>query len=36
MMKIGVAFAGGGLKGVSYIGAIKALEELGVKFDIWY
>ncbi len=32
-MKIGVAFAGGGLKGVSYIGAIKALEELGVKFD---
>ena len=32
-MKLGVAFAGGGLKGVAYIGAIKAFEELGVKFD---
>lgn len=32
-MKIGVALAGGGLKGVAYIGALKAFEELGVKFD---
>lgn len=30
-MKIGIAFAGGGLKGVAYIGAIKALEELGIN-----
>lgn len=30
-MKLGIAFAGGGLKGVAYIGAIKALEELGIK-----
>lgn len=30
-MKLGIAFAGGGLKGIAYIGAIKALEELGVK-----
>lgn len=32
-MKIGIAFAGGGLKGIAYIGAIKALEELGIKPD---
>ena len=32
-MKIGVALAGGGLKGVAYIGALKAFEDLGVKFD---
>lgn len=32
-MKLGLALAGGGLKGVSYIGALKALEELGIKFD---
>lgn len=30
-MKLGIAFAGGGLKGIAYIGAIKALEELGMK-----
>ena len=30
-MKIGIAFAGGGLKGIAYIGAIKALNELGVN-----
>ena len=30
-MKIGIAFAGGGLKGIAYIGAIKALEELGIE-----
>lgn len=30
-MKLGIAFAGGGLKGVAYIGVIKALEELGIQ-----
>ena len=30
-MGIGVALAGGGLKGLAHIGALKALEELGVK-----
>lgn len=29
--EIGVALAGGGLQGLSHIGALKALEELGVK-----
>ena len=32
-MKIGIALAGGGLKGVAYIGALKAFEDLGIKFD---
>lgn len=32
-MKLGVALAGGGLKGVAYIGALKAFEELGIKLD---
>lgn len=32
-MGIGLALAGGGLKGVAHIGAIKALEELGVDID---
>lgn len=32
-MKLGVALGGGGLKGVAHIGALKALEELGVKID---
>ena len=32
-MKIGLALAGGGLKGVAHIGVIRALEELGVKID---
>jgi NTE family protein len=32
-MGIGLALAGGGLKGVAHIGAIKALQELGVKID---
>lgn len=31
MKEIGVALAGGGLKGLAHIGALKALEELGVK-----
>ena len=32
-MSLGVALAGGGLKGLAHIGALKALEELGVKVD---
>lgn len=32
-MSLGIALAGGGLKGIAYIGAIKALEEIGVKPD---
>ena len=32
-MGIGVALAGGGLKGLAHIGALKALEELGVKIE---
>ena len=32
-MSLGVALAGGGLKGVAHIGALKALEELGIKID---
>lgn len=32
-MSLGVALAGGGLKGLAHIGALKALSELGVKID---
>ena len=32
-MKIGLALAGGGVRGVAHIGAIKALEENGIKID---
>ena len=32
-MGIGVALAGGGLKGLAHIGALQALEELGVKIE---
>ena len=32
-MGLGVALAGGGLKGLAHIGALQALEELGVKID---
>ena len=32
-MKIGIAFGGGGARGIGHIGAIKALEELGIKAD---
>ncbi|MBE5736700.1 MAG: hypothetical protein E7356_05070 [Clostridiales bacterium] len=31
--KIGLAFGGGGARGFSYIGVIRALEEAGIKFD---
>lgn len=32
-MKVGVALAGGGLKGLAHIGALKALEDLGIEID---
>lgn len=32
-MGLGLALAGGGLKGIAHIGAIKALQDLGVKVD---
>ena len=32
-MSLGVALAGGGLKGLAHIGALKALEELDLKID---
>lgn len=32
-MKLGLSLAGGGIKGFSHIGAIKALEEANIKFD---
>ncbi len=32
-VKVGVAFGGGGARGMSHIGVIKAFEEFGIKFD---
>ncbi len=32
-VKIGLALGGGGARGLGHIGAIKAFEELGIKFD---
>lgn len=32
-IKVGVAFGGGGARGLSHIGVIKAFEEFGLKFD---
>ena len=32
-IKIGIAFGGGGARGFSHLGAIKAFEEFGLKFD---
>lgn len=32
-MKIGLVLSGGGARGICHLGVIKALEELGVKFD---
>lgn len=31
--KIGIAFGGGGARGFTHLGAIKAFEEFGIKFD---
>lgn len=32
-MKLGLCLSGGGIKGVAHVGALKALEEAGIKFD---
>ena len=32
-VKVGLALGGGGARGIAHIGAIKAFEELGIKFD---
>ena len=32
-VKIGIAFGGGGTRGFTHLGAIKAFEEFGLKFD---
>ena len=32
-MKLGLALAGGGVRGAAHIGVIKALEENGIKID---
>ena len=32
-MKLGLALAGGGVKGAAHIGALKALEEENIKID---
>lgn len=32
-VKIGIAFGGGGARGFTHIGVIKAMEEFGLKFD---
>lgn len=31
--KVGIAFGGGGARGFTHLGAIKAFEEFGIKFD---
>ena len=33
-MKIGVALSGGGIRGIAHAGALKALEDSGIKIDI--
>lgn len=33
-MKIGVALSGGGIRGIAHAGALKALEENGIKIDV--
>ena len=30
-MKIGIALSGGGIRGIAHAGALKALEENGIK-----
>lgn len=33
-MKLGVALSGGGIRGIAHAGALKALEDNGIKIDI--
>lgn len=35
MTKLGIAFAGGGVRGASHLGIIQALEENGIKADMY-
>lgn len=32
-MKLGVALSGGGIRGIAHAGALKALEDNGIKID---
>ena len=32
-MKLGICFAGGGIKGAAHIGALKAFEESNMEFE---
>ena len=32
-MGVGIALAGGGIRGISHVGALKALEENGIKVE---
>lgn len=33
-MKLGLALSGGGIRGIAHAGALKALEDNGVKIDV--
>jgi len=33
-LKLGVALAGGGIRGIAHAGALKALEDNGIKIDV--
>ena len=33
-MKLGLALSGGGIRGIAHAGAIKALEDNGIKIDV--
>lgn len=33
-MKLGVALSGGGIRGIAHAGALKAMEDNGIKIDI--
>ena len=33
-MKLGVALSGGGIRGIAHAGALKALEDNGIKIDV--
>ncbi len=33
-MKLGVALSGGGVRGIAHAGALKALEDNGIKIDV--
>ena len=33
-MKVGLALAGGGIRGIAHAGALKALEELKIPIDV--